>query len=254
MNIGNGVRYSAGIGIVTIPKNKDRDKYIGKSYRIGKITILDSRGPIIQNCIVSKHIFNNLIFPEDPSKFGSSVCWVNIPPVNTVVVIAVLDKGDQMELMKEGAFRISKDGDGSIVEIRGNGLTGELFISVQGEKGDIHINTSNDFNLGIKGSYNKDVVGDININVEGNETHNIDGSFNIKADDGYNFGEATEAGALGDTLKSSLEEILDAIGAVDNAASAGISSAGGTYLSVAALIEKAKIGLEEILSKNFKLD
>ena len=257
MRVSAGGRYNAGIGAIGIPTNIDRDKYIGRVFRMGRVMVHDNSGPTIYQAVLSRAVMSQLVFPENEDELGSTVVWVNIPFTNTVVIVAVLNNSDEMELLSENEFVIERHTDESLVSIKGNGATGELFVTASGSKGNIHIDADGDFNLNASGSYVKNISGDSKIEIGGSETKTLVGAYNVKSDEGYNFGEASEAGVLGDTLEGTLGEIADLIEQVNLTASTAINGiAAGAYQQapITALGVKLKATLALIKSQNFKLD
>ena len=256
MRVGAGGRYNAGIGAISIPSNIDRDQYIGRVFRMGRVMVQDNSGPTIYQAVISKAVMSQLVFPDTDEELGSSVVWINVPFSNTVVIVAVLNSADEMELLSENEFVIGRDTDESSVTIKGNGATGELFISAQGSKGNIHLDSDGDFNINVTGKYVKNIAGDSEISIDGSETKTLVGAYNVKSDDGYNFGDAKEPAVLGDTLQGVIEDLIDYVEAVNKATETGIATAGGTYVAapMTLLSEAIKLTLADIKSQNFKLD
>jgi len=168
-------RYSAGIGYVIIPTVADRDAYVQKCLRTGMIGMLSDEGGICWNVQCNKHDLGFLEFPfvadlKDKASLGTAVIWVNLPTQDNPIVVSIVDRYDEGNLMKEHQFKFIREFDGGYVELSGRGDTGEIFINAtnDGSGGSVNIsatNTSQDaaINLFTKGDTNIEAVGSVNM-------------------------------------------------------------------------------------------
>jgi hypothetical protein len=128
-----GYRNSAGIGYVVIPPDIDRTKYIDESLKSGKLSLLLEDGGVVENCIVSKNILNDIEFPKDYNNLGSMVAWVNKPKQNTPIIVSVLQKANEVNDLSENqmVFRTAqccfqKNPFGGLLALKTN-ATGSFF-------------------------------------------------------------------------------------------------------------------------------
>lgn len=172
--------YPVGFGYITIPVNIDRDKYIETCYRRERVAIqLDEGGSQINNCFISKEALGSIQFPVSANELGSGVVFI-VPEFKTIpVIIGVVSKLDETQLLKENSFKKVIKSKNSIVSIEGDGNTGELFINVtsdDSEGGNINIFLRNNDK---SSKFDLKCFGNIDILAEGDITIKNTGSLNL---------------------------------------------------------------------------
>lgn len=142
--------YQTGVGYVILPEGQDRDKYIQTCFRRERVSILlDNGGGFIKDCYISRGAIQQIEFPDDTTGTGSCVAFINERFNNMPIIIGVISKEDESQLLEEKTFQLNKTYKNRGVNIFGRGKTGELFIDVetdQGEGGNIFINLRNSKN------------------------------------------------------------------------------------------------------------
>lgn len=168
------MRDTAGIGYIIIPNNIDYYEYISACFRNSSITIITDRGEFIKNVLVSKDTWQYLDFPKKTTEKGSALVWLNIASKNKPVVISVLNKKTDLNDKDLNSFDFTRVGEFTSVSVNGNGDTGTLTVTTDGEtkkESKIIYKVLNKQNLGEFSLY---VQGDINVESEN------DISFKIK--------------------------------------------------------------------------
>lgn len=156
-------RYYVGYGHVILPYNINRIDYINDVYKRGEVVVVTEEGEVIQNLKVDKWNIQFLEFPEDNKSIGSTVVFVNIPYHNQAVLVAVINKADEITILREGEFKLFKNTINGAVLISGRGDKGDLYINVESFKdtgGNLNINV---INKSKTAKLNLEVKGDINI-------------------------------------------------------------------------------------------
>lgn len=157
-----------GFGYIVIPHNDDREKYIKTCLRKERVAIqLEAGGSVINNCYISKESLNRVVFPQTSNNLGSAVAYIVPQFYDIPIIIGIISKEDETQLLDENSFKHEVHTNDSIVSIIGKGKEGNLFIEVNSEYssgGNIYVtlrNKENKANLSIK------CFGDINIYSEG---------------------------------------------------------------------------------------
>lgn len=141
-----GKRYSSGIGYIIIPENIDRDSYIANSIKNGTISFATENAERFDNIKISKNLINYLDFPIKYNELGSQIFFNIIPLINLPIVIGVLTKSGEVNLMLENSFEISRKTEDASVSIIGDGKKGNLSINIdsfQEKGGELNINVNN---------------------------------------------------------------------------------------------------------------
>lgn len=163
--------HSTGIGYITIPTDIDRDLYVKTCYRKERVAIqLDGGGSVVNNCYISKQTLQNISFPENPQSLGSCVAFISIKHHNLPIIVGVISKPDETQLLEENSFKKLVSTKNANVSIEGKGKSGELFINVESDfegEGSIYINLKSKNNTS---KFNINCFGDINIYSEGETT------------------------------------------------------------------------------------
>lgn len=131
----NASRKTAGTGYVILNNVQPRVNYIRSCFKNQTINIITNDGEIIPNCLVAKGVWNHLNFPEDIKTRGSAIVWINIPYLERVIVINVLNKRDEvLENDNENTFKFQRKIDENNVVFSGDGKQGVFNFLTQGEE------------------------------------------------------------------------------------------------------------------------
>jgi hypothetical protein len=164
----NNYNYPVGFGYVTIPGDVDRKKYIETCLRKERIDIkLDDGGGVIQECYIDMGALQRIIFPEDTNTLGSCVAFITPRFYNKAIIVGVVSKSDETQLLDEKSFKKVVNSDSAAISIEGKGQSGELFINVESlfeNEGNIFINLKSKNN---SSKFNVRCFGDINLYSEG---------------------------------------------------------------------------------------
>lgn len=157
--------YSVEIGYITLPTNVDRDSYVETCCRTSTVSVyIERNGSVSHNCIVSRQVFQDLIFPESNDVLGSPVILISSPFFETYFVIATVPALDEITGFAEHIY--SKkifDGDGSfdisasladgtaLISIFGSGKR-KLRINVVGDESSVELSTNGNVDLTANGN------------------------------------------------------------------------------------------------------
>lgn len=157
-----------GFGYIVIPHNEDRSKYIKTCLRKERVAVqLDGGGSVITNCYISKESLNRITFPETSNNLGSAVAYIVPQFYDIPIIVGVISKEDETQLLDENSFKHEVHTNDSIVSIIGKGKEGNLFIEVNSEYssgGNIYVTLKNKEN---KANLNIKCFGNISIYSEG---------------------------------------------------------------------------------------
>lgn len=173
--------YPVGYGYIIVPDGEDRNLFIQTCYRKERVSImLDDGGGMIQNCYISKESIQQIYFPQSSNELGSAVAFIVPRYYNIPIIIGVISKSDETQILSENSFKKFVDSDNGIVSIEGKGEEGRLFINVESElnKGGEVIITIRNKNKSSK--FNLNCFGDINIYSEGETTLKTLNSIDLK--------------------------------------------------------------------------
>lgn len=163
----NGIRKPNGVGYVIIKAtgNADRETYITNCKLRGCVTLALDDGGFIENVPVLKHVWDYLIFPEFENELGSQVWWNSVPHLNNLLVVGVIPKNNDILNINENQFNVSREFNGSLIEISGDAKNNKLSLNVDGsnESAELIIsvsdkNKSSKLNLIVKGDINCDSI------------------------------------------------------------------------------------------------
>jgi len=229
-----------GLGYITIPIGVDRDLYIQTCYRKERVAIqLDGGGSVVSNCYISRATLQEIVFPEEINQLGSCVAFICLKHHNLPIIVSVISKPDETQLLEENSFKKIVSMKAANVSIEGKGKSGELFVNVESNsenEGSIYVtlksknNTSKfelkcfgEINVYSEGKTSLKALKDVNlqkIRIENQEE--IISSEIILSDEGFEIRdsfnnvinsdsdgrillfEGTEAMLLGDTTKAEL--------------------------------------------------
>lgn len=235
-------RSSINTGYIFIPDNfkgvENRKKFVQDCLRRERVSIfIENGGGAHHQCYITRQALQDVIFPDvaisekleekdNISRLGSQVVFLSEPYLDHPIIIGVVSKMDESQLLNECEFKVFRGKNGSFSLFRLNGLTGEVNISTYGNKtkGDLNINVSNsagdaEINLSVNGSVNIVTTGTTNITSKGDISLSTEGNLNIETTKKMLVGKANEPMLLGTTTTTALEKekkaLKDSIDAIN---------------------------------------
>ena len=277
----------SGIGYVVIPDNDTRDEYINNCYYSCTVTIDGGYGySYIENVPIPLELLQQIKFPLKEDEVGSRVFWVRENTFNRPVIVGILNNLYEPNGMVAGQNRYVQEINGNVVEIFMDANTAEMNIKVTGSKNNpskinVISNTNEDSEINVTSSGKvkisaknliveafKDAVftlkkndskellkiesNDIQLKITDqfdNEVTLKDGEINVVSDK-INHNGGNEPMVLGNTLKESLSNLIDAILSMTMVTPTGASS---TPMNAAQFIQ-IKSQLNNILSQKSNLE
>ena len=276
-----------GIGYVVIPDNDTRDEYINNCYYSCTVTIDGGYGySYIENVPIPLELLQQIKFPLKEDEVGSRVFWVRENTFNRPVIVGILNNLYEPNGMVAGQNRYVQEINGNVVEIFMDANTAEMNIKVTGSKNNpskinVISNTNEDSEINITSSGKvkisaknliveafKDAVFTLKKNdskellkIESNDTQlkitdQFDNEVTLKdgeidvVSDKINHNGGNEPMVLGNTLKESLSNLIDAILSMTMVTPTGASS---TPMNAAQFIQ-IKSQLNNILSQKSNLE
>lgn len=175
-----------GSGAVMLSRGVDRRTYIENCYLDKKITIKSQNGEVFKDCVVSKHIWNDIVFPKSFRDLGSQVFWVSSPLDGRRVVIAVISKKDEKLQLIQDQSIIGRVGELSSAYSKYDADEGfmKTFIESQGEGGGVFWYIKNADELGLFRIY---IQGQIEFEAEKYIKYTAREQFNIYVGDDQDF-------------------------------------------------------------------
>ena len=277
----------SGIGYVVIPDNDTRDEYINNCYYSCTVTIDGGYGySYIENIPIPLELLQQIKFPLKEDEVGSRVFWVRENTFNRPVIVGILNNLYEPNGMVAGQNRYVQEIDGNVVEIFMDANTAEMNIKVTGSKNNpskinVISNTNEDSEINVTSSGKvkisaknliveafKDAVFTLKKNdskellkIESNDTQlkitdQFDNEVTLKdgeidvISDKINHNGGNEPMVLGNTLKESLSNLIDAILSMTMVTPTGASS---TPMNAAQFIQ-IKSQLNNILSQKSNLE
>ena len=277
----------SGIGYVVIPDNDTRDEYINNCYYSCTVTIDGGYGySYIENVPIPLELLQQIKFPLKEDEVGSRVFWVRENTFNRPVIVGILNNLYEPNGMIAGQNRYVQEINGNVVEIFMDANTAEMNIKVIGSgnnpsKMNVISNTNEDSEINITSSGKvkisaknliveafKDAVFTLKKNdskellkIESNDTQlkitdQFDNEVTLKdgeidvVSNKINHNGGNEPMVLGNTLKESLSNLIDAILSMTMVTPTGASS---TPMNAAQFIQ-IKSQLNNILSQKSNLE
>lgn len=189
----DAARKTSGTGYVILNNQQPREKYVKSCFKNQTINIITNDGEIIPNCLVAKGVWNHITFPENTKARGSSLLWINIPYLERVVVIGVLNKRDEiLEYDDEKIFKFRrKVGDNNIV-FSGDGKQGVFNFLTEGqEEGESQV-TYKLLNDNQQALFDIYVQGNVKLNVENDVDFRVGNQITIVVRDDANPGKSAK--------------------------------------------------------------
>lgn len=230
-------------GYIWVPTDVDRDRFVKNCYNREKVSVLiEDGGTVKHNCYILKNVIQDIKF-GDSGKIGSAVIFFSEPYSGQIVVVGVVSRDNESQLLTEESFKVHKGKDGNYVITVFDGKNGVLSVdtfSLTG-KGGLYINISNndrdtELNVNVQGTIN--IIAHQDINITSSQTVNILPSK-------FNVGSGAEQMVLGNTLFEKLDALLDAIKLITVPTAFGPSGTPNNAASFTAI----QNDLEEILSE-----
>lgn len=161
-----------GVGYVIIPTRVDRDAYVATCFRRERVTILGEAGcGMIKDCYISREALREISFPKDDKELGTAITYIVNSYNPKPIIIGILSKESESQLLEEGEFRLEKTFNNSKVSITGRAQTGDILIDVENNdgKGSLIINVTG-----------KEDGSALKINCKGDATIYSDDTVNIE--------------------------------------------------------------------------
>lgn len=296
------IRNPIGIWYITVPSGEDRAEYIKNCYNTSTVSIINMGNELLHKVPIGKSAIGYIEFPEDGDSVGSPVLCVVEPYHKQPLVVEVFNSGSDYNAGVEYEKKITRSDGASIAEVSVQGEKGVINFSVDSEESDGGIVNINVTNAEEQGKLNVNVNGNIAI-VQTNGSTIMESSdsisFIVRDKDvkniisyqkgiGFsykdefdneviinkeniqmlsqliNLGDGSEKAALGETLQSKLEQIIDQISAIANACAtiivptgvgpSGVPTNAALFTSASTELDTIKAALPEILSGLVNLD
>lgn len=229
-------------GYIVVPMKVDRTLFIEQCYRWERVSILVERGGgVIHDCYITRQAMGEIEFPTESKKLGSCVSFITNPFSGLPIILGVLSKEDESQLLTEGSFKFSKTYQGSSVTIVGDAKNGVLNLAVSG-------GSVSQLNISVSNSTNN---ASINIRCKG--------SVNVEVEDKFKINSGSEPMVLGTELKTQLDNtntyLDDLQTAIKNALISVDALIPGTSAAfIAAMLNKNPGDYSEINSEESFLD
>lgn len=245
-----------GYGYIIIPTGVDRDTYVATCYGRERLSVLGENGQgFIKNCYISRDALRDINFPPDSDTLGQMVAYIVNSFSNVPIIVGVVSKESETQLLEEGEFRLEKTYNNSNVSVTGKAKTGDLIIDVQNNdgKGALILNVSGKngsaFKINCKGDAT--IYSDDTVNLETTGEANIKSVdatdktkfTNVKVTNGkFEINDGTESILLGNKTVTQLNKesaILKAITTILNGAPVVTTAVGqpdGLYVALKAAI------------------
>ena len=131
---GDNYSFPVNRGYVIVPPDQDRAAFITNCYRNERISLLvEEGGGVVHNCYIDKASIQLIEFPLSYNQLGSQVIFVTEPFTDFPIVIAVVSKENETQLLTENIFRWRRRSGFNFVEVEGQGQGGNLFVTVQSD-------------------------------------------------------------------------------------------------------------------------
>lgn len=156
---------------VYLPIDVDREEYIKTCYLTGSISIINQNAEVQHKVKVGKLALQLITFPIDEDSLGSEVVCISAPYSGTLYVVDIYTSSSEFHDQKENQYRLYQTTTNGFAEVRIDGNTGKIILSVDGE-GDTEI---------LLNVTNKDKTGKLSVNVNGDIVIQNQGNTSIKS-------------------------------------------------------------------------
>ena len=128
--------------------------------------------------MIDRDCLQQIRFPPTDEFFGSEIAYVSKSLDKVAIVIAVLVERSELTELEENIIHYIRETDDGFVEIRGDGNTGNMSISTNGE------DSGGNFSIFVKNNnknsiFNIEVLGDFNIDVDNKAFMKVGSEFEI---------------------------------------------------------------------------
>lgn len=146
--LNEGDQWAAGVAYVICPSDVDRNVYINQCYSLSRISIQMEDGCVYHRAPIDLDTLNFIDFPLEDQKLGTAVVYVTEPKHKQPIIIARLQKSDQLGDGREKSFHIKRIFKDRLVSIVGDVDAGSLNIDVNAgvNVGKINISLDNEEN------------------------------------------------------------------------------------------------------------
>lgn len=185
----NNYKATISVGYIIIPDNfkgsQNRQEFIQNCYRRERVSVMYEGGGLVKNdCFITLSTLKDIKFPEvtvnerlnegtSVSRLGSMVAMMSEPYHDQTIVLGVISKLDESNLLNENEYSIIRGNGGNFAVLSIDGNTGSVGITTFGNEagGDFKISIANQNNaanleIGVRGSVSIDVTGNVNINTD----------------------------------------------------------------------------------------
>jgi hypothetical protein len=221
-----GEQWSCGILYVVLPIDIDREAYINDCLMNLRVSAIAEDGAFFNRVPIDEDILNRITFPLKPKELGSALVYVTEPIHKQPIIVAKLNKRDELSDLKENQFKLLRKLEGRSVEITGSSRSNSLNLIVNSldAKGLINIILANKTK---NSKFSIQVDGDIQM-LASKTTINQEERFLIETSDGENkasyeqtstehsflgkkiiINEGEEPAVLGNKLVSFVENLID---------------------------------------------
>lgn len=128
-----GYQWQVGVGYVALPSGVDRTVYIEDCYRNARVSIWSEDSGFFNRVPIDSETLNFIVFPESVDKLGTAVVFVTEEIHNQPIVVARLQKTDEIGELRENEFKIKRKYQNGLVEISGSSNKGVLNLIVSSE-------------------------------------------------------------------------------------------------------------------------
>lgn len=210
------IRTAMNKGYIIVPNGVDRNEYIETCLRTQRVSILvEGGGGVMHNCILSNHILQDIIFPENnitvqeegAEILGSGIIFFQEPYSGIIVIIAIIPKQDDLIYSSENVTKFFRTKNGKYASITIDGNSGSIIINSDG--GVVGVNVK-----GRESSLEVVSEGSVNVSSEKNITIFTTNDIVLESlkttqikPEKFMVGEGEHPIPLGDELKDQLEKL-----------------------------------------------
>lgn len=130
----HGEKWSAGIAYIALPTDVDRDTYLKDCYLRGQVSIKHEDGSFENRVPIDQDTLNFIKFPSKATELGTAVVYILEPIRKQPIIIARLNKNDELGDKRENFFSLRRTLQNKIITIDGDVDKGSLYIGVKSEE------------------------------------------------------------------------------------------------------------------------
>ncbi len=193
---------------VSMPSDRDRDKYIKSCFSTSTISIANSNGQRVDRVPIPGSLLREIYFPTDTTKTGSLLLCGSIPYSRKLFVIQSYNDASTYSSGSDNVAVFKKYLNGKIVEIVLDANTGSIDLNVDSDTdgGEVNITVSNQSRTG---TLNITVNGDVNLLNDGNVNVKSSKQISLQINDDSTGGQINSAVLTKDqiVLKTSKDQV-----------------------------------------------